>query len=367
MSAINPGNNLSHTGLACVTGASGFVGAAVALEFLRRGHSVRLPLRKQEQADEWLAKYGKEYEGKIQAIVLEKEMSEDGAFDKAVEGCEVVVHTASPATFDIEVSPEEDILKPALRGTLSLLESAKRASSVKSVVITSSVAAYISVSDLASAGPEVKLTEDRWNRISYEEASRMAREKGPDIYSASKAAAEKAALDFAKQSGVKFALSTCAPSYTLGFNPAPEVKSLKGTRSSFGILLDFLWDKTAFPPRDHDAFRPEMFVSIDDVARAHVDAALNPSKSNGHRYILVTIRSSWEQVVRCMIKHQPALEPHFPPLPDKESVEEKPQSKYTWEADRVTKDFGWQYQPLETFVKPYAQQVYNLAKADGVL
>ncbi|GAA5945891.1 hypothetical protein JCM10213_008225 [Rhodosporidiobolus nylandii] len=334
MPANTSNSDLSHAVLAC---------AAVALGFLRRGHSVRLPLRKQEQADDWHAKYGKEYEGKIETMVLEKEMSEDGAFDKAVEGCEVVVHTASPATFDIKVSPEEDILKPALRGTLSLLESAKRASSVKSVVITSSVAAYISVSDLASAGPEVKLTEDNWNRISYAEASRVAREKGPDIYSASKAAAETAALEFAKQPGVNFSLSTCAPSYTLGFNPAPEVKSLKGTRSSFGILLDFLWNKKAFPPRDHDAFRPEMFVSIDDVARAHVD------------------------VVRCMIKHQPALKPHFPPLPDKESVEEKPQSKYTWEADRVTKDFEWQYQPLETFVKPYAQQVYDLARADGVL
>jgi nucleoside-diphosphate-sugar epimerase len=34
--------------------------------------------------------------------------------------------------------PETDILKPALAGTLSLLESAKKTASVKSVVLTSS-------------------------------------------------------------------------------------------------------------------------------------------------------------------------------------------------------------------------------------
>lgn len=93
----------SHKVLACITGASGFVGPAIALRFLSLGHSVRLPLRKQEQANAWLAEYGSKYEGKIETILLSKGMEEDGAFDEAVKGCEVVVHAASPANFHVPV------------------------------------------------------------------------------------------------------------------------------------------------------------------------------------------------------------------------------------------------------------------------
>ncbi|BGP19228.1 hypothetical protein JCM10213_007037 [Rhodosporidiobolus nylandii] len=358
MSTNNSSNNLFHTVLACVTGASGFVGAAVALEFLRRGHSVRLPLRKQEQADDWLAKYGKEYEGKIQTIVLEKEMSEDGAFDKAVEGCEVVVHTASPATFDIEVSPEEDILKPALRGTLSLLESAKRASSVKSVVITSSIAAHISLEELVRA--QKKLTATSWNNFAYEEAAKMPHDQGGAVYFASKGAAEKAAWDFMRQPGVHFSLATCAPATVLGHNSAPDLKSLKDARSTFGMTLEALWDKKELPPAGPLA----LWVSVDDVARAHVSAALNPSVANGQRYLLISATTNFEEITRIMLTHQPELKAHLPPVPEKETMEK---SKIQYEAGEAEKDLGFEYESLNTFVGAFAKQVYDLAKADGVL
>jgi nucleoside-diphosphate-sugar epimerase len=82
--------------LALVTGASGFVGAAIALRFLDLGHSVRLPLRKQEQADAWISEYGNKYPGKIETLLLTKNITEDGAFDEAVKDVDVVVHSASP-------------------------------------------------------------------------------------------------------------------------------------------------------------------------------------------------------------------------------------------------------------------------------
>jgi nucleoside-diphosphate-sugar epimerase len=89
--------------LALITGGSGFVGAAIALRFLEQGHSVRLPLRKQEQADAWLSEYGSKYEGKIETLILEKTITDEGVFDEAVKGVDVVVHAASPAKFDVEV------------------------------------------------------------------------------------------------------------------------------------------------------------------------------------------------------------------------------------------------------------------------
>ncbi|BGP19254.1 hypothetical protein JCM10213_008227 [Rhodosporidiobolus nylandii] len=355
---MSAGSELSPTVLACVTGASGFVGSTVALELLRRGHSVRLPLRQQQQADDWLAKYGKEHEGRIETMLLEKDMSEDGAFDKAVEGCEVVIHVASPVTFDIKVSAEEEILKPAMRGTLSLLASAKKASSVKSVVVTSSIAAHISLEDFIKA--EKKLTEMSWNEVQYEEAAKMPHDQGDAIYFASKGAAERAAWMFMKQPGVHFSLATCGPATILGRNPAPELKSLKDVRSTYGMTLDALWDKKDLPPPTVLA----LWVSVDDVARAHVSAALNPSVANGQRYILISAPTNFEEIARIMLKHQPELKAHLPPVPEKETMGK---NRIRYEAGRAEKDLGFKYESLDTFVGAFAKQVYDLAKADGVL
>ncbi|GAA5988990.1 hypothetical protein JCM11641_001107, partial [Rhodosporidiobolus odoratus] len=72
--------------LATVSGASGLVGAAIVVEFLRRGHSVRLPLRKQEQIDAWVTEYGKQYPGQIEGVLLKGQIWDEGVFDEAVKG-----------------------------------------------------------------------------------------------------------------------------------------------------------------------------------------------------------------------------------------------------------------------------------------
>jgi hypothetical protein len=153
----NMSSTLNNTPvLALVTGASGLVGAAIALRFLEQGHSVRLPLRRQEQADGWISEYGTKYPGKIETLVLTKSITEEAVFDEAVKGVDVVVHAASPASFAVEVrfppllcgrladscplqgTAESAYLNPAIDGTLSILKSAKKTGTVKSFVYTSS-------------------------------------------------------------------------------------------------------------------------------------------------------------------------------------------------------------------------------------
>jgi hypothetical protein len=88
-------------------------------------------------------------------------------------------------------------------------------------------------------------------------------------------------------------------------------------------------------------YSQEHYVSISDVARTHVDAALNPTISNGHRYLLIADRASWQQVGRAAVTAQPELKSHLPPLPESPSEEEKTFSRFSYEADRVEKNFGW--------------------------
>jgi nucleoside-diphosphate-sugar epimerase len=64
---------------------------------------------------------------------------EEGSFDAAVDGCETVFHTASPFYHNVK-DPKAELLDPAVKGTLNVLGSCKKAS-IKKVVVTSSIAA----------------------------------------------------------------------------------------------------------------------------------------------------------------------------------------------------------------------------------
>ncbi|KAE9383213.1 hypothetical protein BT96DRAFT_968643 [Gymnopus androsaceus JB14] len=85
----------------------------------------------------------------------------EGAFDEAVKGVGAIEHTASPVHFNAE-DPEE-IIVPAVNGTIGVLKSALAVSSVQRIVITSSCAAVLSLL------PEPKrFSEVDWNDLSVE-------------------------------------------------------------------------------------------------------------------------------------------------------------------------------------------------------
>jgi len=67
-----------------------------------------------------------------------------------------VLHTASPYTFNYK-NGEEELLKPAINGTLNVLKAAK-AEGVQKVVVTSSFAA---ITNMKAGGPwrDYKYTE----------------------------------------------------------------------------------------------------------------------------------------------------------------------------------------------------------------
>ncbi|KAG8051752.1 hypothetical protein GUJ93_ZPchr0001g29261 [Zizania palustris] len=91
--------------LACVTGASGYIASSWIVKLLLdRGYTVRATVR-----------------------------------NTAVHGCDCVFHTASPIYHNVN-DPQAELLDPALKGTLNVLGSCKKAS-IKRVVITSSIAA----------------------------------------------------------------------------------------------------------------------------------------------------------------------------------------------------------------------------------
>lgn len=167
--------------LACVTGASGFIGTHVVRELLERGYRVRGTVRDPSD-DKKTAHLARLAEGAGAGDRLElvaADLLAPEAFDAAVAGCEMVFHVASPVALTAE-DPRRDIVEPALEGTENVFAAVNRAGGVIAVGLTSSIAAVTS----KRRRPEHVYTERDW----AEDATIDS-----DPYAVSKRLAERAA------------------------------------------------------------------------------------------------------------------------------------------------------------------------------
>lgn len=247
-----------------VTGATGYVAGWLVKRLLDEGITVHAAVRNPDNQKKvaHLNKLAKETGGTIK--YFKSDLLEDGSYIKAMEGCEVIFHTASPFVVDVK-DPQKDLMDPAVKGTENVLQSANQTPSVKKVVVTSSCAAiYTDAIDCAKA-PNGTLTEEIWNTtasLDYQP------------YSYSKLLAEQRAWEIQKSQS-NWDLVTINPPLILG----PPLNPHAVTSESFNILRQ-LGDGTM------KSGAPEMgvgLVDVRDVAEAHFQAAYHPNASG--RYI----------------------------------------------------------------------------------
>lgn len=100
-------SSVNSSTIALVTGASGYVGSAIALEFLKQGFSVRLALRNEAQRDAWLETYPDTADRTSFAFITS--IDTPGAFDEAVKGVTYIAHAASPVNQAPEVSSLDEM------------------------------------------------------------------------------------------------------------------------------------------------------------------------------------------------------------------------------------------------------------------
>ncbi|HUO97697.1 MAG TPA: hopanoid-associated sugar epimerase [Rhizomicrobium sp.] len=116
------------TGLAFVTGASGFVGSAVARHLAAKGYKLRLAVRSNSRRDN--------IDG-LDAEVVVADMRDAGAVARAIRGAKVLFHVA--ADYRLWARDPAEIVRNNLEGTRSVMQGAL-AAGVERVVYTSSVA-----------------------------------------------------------------------------------------------------------------------------------------------------------------------------------------------------------------------------------
>ncbi|KAF7975471.1 hypothetical protein HWV62_9501 [Athelia sp. TMB] len=222
-----------------------------------------------------------------------------------------ILHTASPYTFNI-TNGEEDLLKPAINGTLNVLRAAKKAG-VKKVVITSSFAA---ISDLKGKGPwgDREYTEKDWNPYTYEEAA--APGVPPAIvYSAGKKLAEKAAWAFSEEHKLPIIAPDGAWTHLVNppmiYGPALQeaATSPETLNTSSAAIYALFSGRVHAIPDD----RLPLFCDVRDVAKAHV-LALETEAADGERVPLCGGSFTWKDAVEELYATRPELKDRLVPL-----------------------------------------------------
>jgi dihydroflavonol-4-reductase len=246
-----------------VTGATGYVAGVLVKKLLEQGLTVHAPVRDAGNAEKlkYLNAIAENSPGAIK--YFEADLLEEGSYDEAMQGCELVYHTASPFKLAVD-DPQKDLIDPALKGTRNVLGSVNRTESVKRVVVTSSVAAiYSDNSDLDKIANGV-FTEEHWNTGS-------SLTHNPYYYS--KTLAEREAWEIQGKQN-RWDLITINPSLVIGPGINPYA-----TSESFHLIKQF-GDGTL------KAGMPRMglgAVDVRDVAEAHYAAGFN---ANAHgRYL----------------------------------------------------------------------------------
>eukprot|EP00468_Gymnochlora_sp_CCMP2014_P012290 CAMPEP_0167752608 /NCGR_PEP_ID=MMETSP0110_2-20121227/7235_1 /TAXON_ID=629695 /ORGANISM="Gymnochlora sp., Strain CCMP2014" /LENGTH=366 /DNA_ID=CAMNT_0007638247 /DNA_START=94 /DNA_END=1194 /DNA_ORIENTATION=- len=246
-----------------VTGANGFIASHIVNDLLKEGKVlVRGTVRNPKNPKK--TKFLKELKGaeeRLELVALDLLKSSPEEFKAVVEGCDYVLHTASPFPMN-SPKDENELIKPAVEGTLGVLKACEGVKSVKRVVVTSSCVA-IAYGHLGEI--KEKYNEDTWTEV---------KNLRPDeAYTKSKTLAERAAWDFMKEKKRHFTLTTVNPSLVIG----PSVSPNPGTSLD---IIKMIMTK-GFP------MLPNMsigLVDVRDVSLSHI-LAMRSAEAAGKRIV----------------------------------------------------------------------------------
>ena len=239
-----------------VTGITGYIGEHCAAELLREGYEVVGTVRSLAKADATRKAISKVAQTDNLSFV-EADLLSDKGWNDAMQGCSYVLHVASPF-FLKEPQNENELIAPAVDGTLRVIKAAKSAE-VKRLVLTSSTFAIIAGKETGKYGPQ------DWSDTN----------KNIGAYAKSKTLAERAA--WAEVKGSNLELTVINPGAVFG----PPIGSKDGAQN-VAMMADMIAGKMPMIPD-----MAMGMVDVRDVAKLHI-AAMTKSGASGKRFIACT-------------------------------------------------------------------------------
>jgi len=326
-----------------VTGATGYIGLHCIQQLLDQGYAVNGSLRSLERKDEIFESLESNNTSTEHLKLFSFNLNEDDGWDEGMEGCDYLIHVASPIA--LERKSEDFFVKPAVAGVKRALKFAKK-HNIKKVILTSSVAAIYH-------GIELK---------EYYDESDWSDPENPSIdhYSKSKTLAEKAAWDFIEAEGKPFEFSVINPALVIG----PSLSNDLG-ESNKAIQMVATGKMPVAVPLQFG------YVDVRDVAAAHI-LAMQKQASDGERFALAEKDMWYEDVAKVLRENgfnkapklsvpvwaakilanfSPELKMALPYIGRVRSV------KYTSKAKDL---LGWNPRPAEESIVATANQIKDL-------
>lgn len=233
----------------CVTGASGFIGSHVVKQLLEKGYTVRGTVRDASNTDKygWLNKLAEGTPGTLE--LFSADLEKEGSYDEAMRGCELVCHVAAVVKMK-SAEPQREIVDPTVQGTKNVFSSILKARAAKRVVLTSSMAAVIQMSN-----PESYVhTEEDWHteltlRHPYPMAKTLSERLAWKVYEEQK-----------EDDGWRFELAVVNPAFVLG-----DILHKSHVTTSVSLIRMLVNGSRPFAPDFYWSV-----VHVRDVARVHV-------------------------------------------------------------------------------------------------
>jgi nucleoside-diphosphate-sugar epimerase len=243
-----------------VTGGSGYLGGWCIVELMRRGYRVRTTVRNPTREREVHEAVASEIDPAHRLTVHQADLLGDEHWDNIIEGCDYVLHVASPFPPKQPKDPDE-LIRPAREGTIRVLGKSLD-HDVKRVVVTSSIAAI-----RLTKGAETRtLTEEDWTDPDSAELTPYVR---------SKTVAERAAWVLVQERGAENRLAVVNPGAIIG--PVLHDDISYSVQSVERLLK-------GLPGVPRLGFN---FVDVRDVADLEIRAMTTP-EAGGRRFIAVT-------------------------------------------------------------------------------
>ncbi len=246
-----------------VTGGTGYLASWIVKQLLDDGLTVRTTVRDKHNHKKYQHLLDVAQRSKGQLEIYEADLLLDHSFQKAMTGCELVIHTASPFKITGIKNPDKELIQPALQGTRNVLFTANDTNAVKRVVLTSSIVAMMGDAADIHEFNKGLLTEENWNTTSS-----VAHQP----YPYSKTMAEKEAWKIVKQQN-RWDLVVINPGFILGPSLSQRTDS-----TSIDMMIQLFSGKFRVGAPAGDL----AMIDVRDVAKAHILAGFTPSAHGRH-------------------------------------------------------------------------------------
>mgnify|MGYP001171834293 FL=1 len=257
-----------------VSGGSGYIALHTISKLIEKGFKVKTSLRNLERKNEVINAISKviDIKGKLEFCQLDLMLDE--GWDNEIEGCDYVLHLASPLIFGVPKDPNS-LIQPALGGIQRCLKAAVK-NKVKRFVMTSSFAA------IGSGSNKIEFNDDDWTNLEHEKHA----------YNISKTKAEQFLWDYINSLDESDKIEVCAINPVVVIDP-----SLSDDMGTSNLAIRKLLDGSMpFIPK----FGIDL-VDVQDVADMHIEAMLNKNAA-GQRFLL-SAQTIWYSEVADILRN----------------------------------------------------------------